>query len=220
MFQLLLPVIYLSFISLGLPDSLLGAVWPSMYQQLSVPFSFAGILSMIIAVGTVVSSLQSHRFTKRYGTGKVTAVSVLVTALSLLGFSFSHSYWLLCLWAVPYGLGAGGVDASLNNYVALHYKSRHMSWLHCMWGIGASLGPAVMGGCAGEWRKMECGLSVYWDPSDHPDCASVFQPASLEEGWRKAAGADGYGTGAGSSVFEEDYKKKGYKRSNDRFLLL
>lgn len=157
MFQLLLPVIYLSFISLGLPDSLLGAAWPSMYQQLSVPFSFAGILSMIIAVGTVVSSLQSHRFTQRYGTGKVTAVSVLVTALSLLGFSFSHSYWLLCLWAVPYGLGAGGVDASLNNYVALHYKSRHMSWLHCMWGIGASLGPAVIGAALANGGKWNAG---------------------------------------------------------------
>ena len=145
MFQLLLAVIYLAFISLGLPDSLLGSAWPAMYQELTVPVSYAGGISMIIAVGTVISSLQSDRLTGRYGTGKVTAFSVLMTAAALFGFSVSHSYAALCLWAVPYGLGAGSVDASLNNYVALHYESRHMSWLHCMWGVGASLGPYVMG---------------------------------------------------------------------------
>ena len=145
MFQLLLVVIYLAFISLGLPDSLLGAAWPSMYQEFSVPVSYAGGISMIIAAGTIVSSLQSDRLTKRYGTGKVTALSVLMTAVALWGFSRSRSYLALCLWAIPYGLGAGSVDASLNNFVALHYASRHMSWLHCMWGIGASLGPYVMG---------------------------------------------------------------------------
>ncbi|MCI9356803.1 MAG: MFS transporter [Lachnospiraceae bacterium] len=145
MFQLLLIIIYLAFISLGLPDSLLGSAWPSMYQEFSVPVSYAGGISMIIAVGTIVSSLQSDRLTKRFGTGKVTAASVLMTAAALYGFSISHSYGALCLWAVPYGLGAGSVDASLNNYVALHYASRHMSWLHCMWGIGASLGPYIMG---------------------------------------------------------------------------
>lgn len=145
MFQLLLLIIYLAFISLGLPDSLLGSAWPTMYQEFSVPISYAGGISMIIAAGTVVSSLQSDRLTKKFGTGKVTAVSVLMTAVALLGFSLSHSYWTLCLWAIPYGLGAGSVDASLNNYVALHYASRHMSWLHCMWGVGASLGPYIMG---------------------------------------------------------------------------
>ncbi|RKI43415.1 MFS transporter [bacterium D16-51] len=145
MFQLLLVIIYLAFISLGLPDSLLGSAWPAMYQEFLVPVSYAGGISMIIAVGTIVSSLQSDRLTKKFGTGKVTAASVLMTAVALFGFSISHSYVSLCLWAVPYGLGAGSVDASLNNYVALHYASRHMSWLHCMWGIGASLGPYVMG---------------------------------------------------------------------------
>lgn len=145
MFHLLLAVIYLSFISLGLPDALLGAAWPAMYGELGVPVSHAGAISMIIALGTVVSSLQSDRVTRRLGAGRVTAISVAVTALALLGFSLSHSFWLLCLWAVPYGLGAGSVDAALNNYVALHYASRHMSWLHCMWGVGASLGPYVMG---------------------------------------------------------------------------
>ena len=124
MTSLLLAVIYLAFISLGLPDSLLGAAWPAMQPSLGVPLSYAGILSMIIALGTIVSSLQSDRLTLRLGTGRVTAISVAMTAAALLGFSFSGSFWQLCLWAVPYGLGAGSVDAALNNYVALHYKSR------------------------------------------------------------------------------------------------
>lgn len=145
MVHLLLAIIYLAFISLGLPDALLGAAWPSMYPQFDVPVSYAGIISMIIALGTVVSSLQSDRLTKKLGTGKVTALSVLMTAMALLGFATSHSFGMLCLWAIPYGLGAGSVDASLNNYVALHYESRHMSWLHCMWGVGASAGPYIMG---------------------------------------------------------------------------
>lgn len=145
MFQLLLAIIYLAFISLGLPDSLLGAAWPSMYPEFQVPVSYAGIISMVIALGTVISSLMSDRLTKRLGAGLVTAISVAMTALALFGFSFSHSFWVLILWSVPYGLGAGSVDAALNNYVALHYKSRHMSWLHCMWGVGASAGPYIMG---------------------------------------------------------------------------
>ncbi len=145
MIHLLLAVIYLSFISLGLPDALLGSAWPSMYVEFDVPLSYAGIIAMVISAGTVISSLQSDRLTRRFGTGMVTAVSVAMTALALFGFSITRSFPLLCLWAVPYGLGAGSVDASLNNYVALHYASRHMSWLHCMWGIGASVGPYIMG---------------------------------------------------------------------------
>ena len=145
MFQLLLAIIYLSFISLGLPDSLLGSAWPSIYPELNVPVSYAGWISMTIAAMTVVSSLLSDRLNRKLGTGKVTAISVAMTAAALFGFSISHSYWMLLLWAVPYGLGAGSVDAALNNYVALHYESRHMSWLHCMWGIGCATGPYVMG---------------------------------------------------------------------------
>ncbi len=145
MFHLLLFIIYLAFISLGLPDSLLGAAWPTMYQEFHVPVSYAGIISMIISAGTIVSSLQSDRLTRLLGTGRVTAISVAMTAAALFGFSTTGSFWLLCLWAIPYGLGAGSVDAALNNYVALHYKSRHMSWLHCMWGLGATVGPYVMG---------------------------------------------------------------------------
>ena len=145
MVHLLLVIIYLSFVSLGLPDALLGAAWPTMSGELSVPLSYAGGIALIIAVGTVISSLLSDRMTKWLGTGKVTAFSVGLTAVALFGFSVSRRYWMLCLWAVPYGLGAGSVDASLNNYVAVHYASRHMSWLHCMWGLGASIGPYIMG---------------------------------------------------------------------------
>lgn len=145
MTHILLAIIYAAFISLGLPDALLGSAWPTMYREFSVPVSYSGVIFMIIAGGTIVSSLQSDRLTKAFGAGKVTAFSVLMTAIALFGFSISHSYVALCLWAIPYGLGAGSVDASLNNYVALHYASRHMSWLHCMWGVGASIGPYIMG---------------------------------------------------------------------------
>lgn len=144
MFAFLIAIIYLSFISLGLPDSLLGAAWPVMQLRLDVPLSYAGIVSMVICLGTVVSSLLSDFFTKKFGTGLVTAVSVVTTAVALFLFSVSTEFWMLVVFAVPYGLGAGGVDASLNNYVALHLKSRHMSWLHCMWGIGASVSPYIM----------------------------------------------------------------------------
>ena len=155
MVSLLLAIIYLAFISLGLPDSLLGSAWPIMQQEFAVPVSYAGAVSMIIAAGTVVSSLLSDRMTKRFGAGKVTAFSVFLTAAALLGFSFSPFFPLLCLWAIPYGLGAGAVDAALNNYVALHYKARHMSWLHCFWGLGAAAGPYIMGAClsgGGTWQ--------------------------------------------------------------------
>lgn len=145
MLSLLLVIIYFAFISLGLPDGLLGSAWPTMRVELSAPVSMMGIISFIIAAGTVISSLQSDRLTFRFGVGKITTVSVAMTAAAIFGFSVSHSFWELCFWAVPYGLGAGSIDAALNNYVALHYKSRHMSWLHCMWGIGASAGPLIMG---------------------------------------------------------------------------
>ena len=147
MYSLLLIVIYIAFISLGLPDSLLGSAWPVMYQQFGVPLSYAGIITMIIAGGTIVSSLMSDRLTKRFGAGWITAVSVMMTAVALFGFSVSGSMISLCLWAIPYGLGAGAVDAALNNYVALHYAARHMSWLHCFWGVGAAVSPYIMSYC-------------------------------------------------------------------------
>ena len=145
MTALLLAVIYAAFISLGLPDSVLGATWPAMHLQMNVPESFAGILSTLISMGTVVSSLMSDRLTLKLGPGRVTAISVALTAAALFGFSCSTQFWMLCVIAIPYGLGAGSIDAALNNYVALHYSSRHMSWLHCMWGVGTSVGPAIMG---------------------------------------------------------------------------
>ena len=145
MASLLLAIIYISFVSLGLPDALLGAAWPIMQTELSVPLSYAGGISLIIAIGTVISSLQADRVMKWLGTGKIMVISVAMTAVAIFGFCISSTYWQLCLWAVPYGLGAGSVDAALNNYVAIHYASRHMSWLHCMWGLGASIGPYIMG---------------------------------------------------------------------------
>jgi transporter, putative fucose permease len=138
-------MIYLAFVSLGLPDALLGSAWPIMYQEFAVPVSYSGTVFMIICGGTILSSLNSEKLNRRFGTGKITAISVFLTAIALFGFSISHSFLMLCLFAIPYGLGAGSVDAALNHYVALHYSSRHMSWLHCMWGLGASVGPYIMG---------------------------------------------------------------------------
>jgi len=145
MASLLIAIIYVSFISLGLPDALLGSAWPSMYPELDAPVSGAGLIFMILAAGTVISALMGDRLILRFGTGRLTFLSALLTAAAVFGFSISRSFTELCLWAVPYGLGAGAVDAALNNYVALNYSSRHMSWLHCMWGIGASTGPYIMG---------------------------------------------------------------------------
>ena len=160
MTNLLLAIIYVSFVSRGLPDALLGAAWPVMQTEFSVPVSYAGGISLIIAVGTVISSLQSDRLTKWLGPGKVMVISVAMTALAIFGFSISSTYWQLCLWAIPYGLGAGSVDASLNNYVAVHYASRHMSWLHCMWGLGASIGPYIMGAALTGGMHWNTGYSI------------------------------------------------------------
>lgn len=157
MATLLLPIIYLAFISLGLPDSLLGSAWPVLHQELGVPVSYAGIISMIIAFSTVISSLNSDRLTKKLGAGLVTAISVAITCVSLFAFSVCHNFWILCLIAIPYGLGGGSVDAALNNYVALHYKSHHMSWLHCMWGVGAAAGPYLMGFALSQQNSWNMG---------------------------------------------------------------
>lgn len=145
MTTLLLAVIYAAFISLGLPDSVLGSVWPVMQVEMNVPMAWVGVVSTLISISTVVSSLMSDRLTRALGPGRVTAISVALTAAALFGFSCSTEFWMLCVIAIPYGLGAGSIDAALNNYVALHYSSRHMSWLHCMWGVGTSVGPVIMG---------------------------------------------------------------------------
>ena len=145
MYSLLLILIYIAFISLGLPDSLLGAGWPVMHTALDVPVSYMGIVTMTISGGTIISSLLSDKLTAKFGTRIVTVVSVFLTGVALLGFSFSGQFWMLLVFTIPYGLGAGTIDAALNNYVALHYTSRHMSWLHCFWGVGTIISPFVMG---------------------------------------------------------------------------
>ena len=160
MINILLVIIYLAFISLGLPDSLLGSAWPVMHMEFGVPISYAGAVSMMIAAGTIISSLLSDRLTRKLGTGRVTAISVGMTAAALFGFSISGTYWMTLLWAIPYGLGAGSVDAALNNYVALHYASRHMSWLHCFWGVGASVGPVIMGAAITGGRGWNGGYRI------------------------------------------------------------
>ncbi|MGN0435650.1 MAG: MFS transporter [Wujia sp.] len=144
MYLLLLAVIYIAFISLGLPDSLLGSAWPTIRTNFDVPLSYMGFISMIISGGTIISGLMSERLTKRFETRIVTVVSVLLTAIALFGFSTSTEFYQMCLWGIPYGLGAGAIDAALNNYVALHYNSRHMSWLHCFWGVGTIISPYIM----------------------------------------------------------------------------
>lgn len=144
MVTLLLIIIYIAFISLGLPDSILGAAWPTMQADLSLPMSFAGIISMYISGATIVSSVFSGRLIQKLGTSKLTLISVLVTAFALFGFSIGQNYIWFCIIGIPLGLGAGAVDSALNNFVALHFKARQMSWLHCFWGIGATLGPIIM----------------------------------------------------------------------------
>ena len=157
MINLLLAVIYLAFISLGLPDALLGAAWPTMSHDVGAQISWAGGISMVISAGTIISALLSNKLTCKFGPGKVTLISVALTALALLGFSFAPNYLVLIFLAIPYGLGAGGVDAALNNYVAVHYESWHMSWLHCMWGIGASTGPYIMGFALSHGQRWTAG---------------------------------------------------------------
>lgn len=144
MYSFLLMLIYIAFISLGLPDSLLGAGWPTMYQAFDVPVSYMGIVTMVISGCTIVSSLLSDKLTHKIDTPAVTVISVFLTAVALLGFSFADRFWMLIAFAIPYGLGAGAIDAALNNYVAVHYSSKHMSWLHCFWGVGTIISPFVM----------------------------------------------------------------------------
>ena len=192
MFTLLLAIIYIAFISLGLPDSLLGSAWPVMRIQFGAPLSMAGLISMIIAGGTIASSLLSERLTRKLGTGLVTAVSVAMTAAALFGFSVSGSVTALCLWGIPYGLGAGAVDAALNNYVALHYSSRHMSWLHCFWGVGASISPYIMGAWLSRGDNWQGGYRTV-SILQVALTAVLFATLPL---WKERRGAQGGGAGA------------------------
>jgi fucose permease len=182
---MLLIIIYLAFISLGLPDSLLGSAWPSIYPEFGVPVSYLGIIFMIISVCTVISSLESDRLTKALGTGRIVVISIVLTCAGLFGFSFSRNMLTMCLFAIPYGLGAGSIDAALNNFVALHYKSRHMSWLHCMWGLGASIGPYVMGSCIHRGSGWAAG---YRTIGVIQAALTILMIASLPL-WKKAEGS-------------------------------
>ena len=153
----LLMMIYLSFISLGLPDSMLGSAWPAMNVSLNAPLWGAGLVQMLISFCTIISSLNSAKLIRRFGTGKLTAISVATTALALLGFSLAKNYAFLLLMAVPLGLGAGAVDAGLNNYVALHCEAKHMSWLHCFWGVGTIIGPMILSAVLRAGRSWATG---------------------------------------------------------------
>jgi len=145
MYTLLLVLIYITFISLGIPDSLFGAAWPAIHLELGVPAAYGGMVTILMSGGTIIASLSSGRLTHRFGAGIVTASGVLLSAFALFGFSISSTFWMLPVFALPLGLGAGSIDAAINNYVSLHYNSRHMNWLHCFWGVGASIGPYIMG---------------------------------------------------------------------------
>ncbi len=184
----LLVLIYVAFISLGLPDSLLGSVWPAMHVDLGADLSLAGVLGAVVCAGTVLSGLMSARLIARFGTARVTAVSVLMTAAAMLGMALSSSFILTLLLCISLGLGGGAVDAALNNFVALHYRAQHMNWLHCFWGVGATLGPAVIGlllRLTGQWRGGYLGMAA----AQCVLAAVMFASLPL---WRKAEGdADG-----------------------------
>ena len=199
MASILIAIIYLAFVSMGLPDALLGSAWPSIYGGMGVPVSYAGLVTIVMAGGTVVSSLLSDRLLRRFGTGLVTAVSTLMTAVALFGFSVSGAFWQLILWAVPYGLGAGSIDAALNNYVALKYKSRHMSWIHFFWGVGATAGPVIMGSILSGGAAWTSGYRTVgliqtamtlvlflalplWRKNDLPQSASPDAPGRMTRG--------------------------------------
>ncbi len=163
MATLFLIVIYLAFISLGIPDSMLGAAWPVMHGDIGAPFGSAGLLSIVASGGTIISSLASGRLIQRLGTGVVTLISCCLTAGALLGFAFVPTLAWLIVLCIPLGLGAGAVDSGLNHFVAANYKAHHMSWLHCFWGVGATAGPIIMShyiSTEGSWRSGYTAVAV------------------------------------------------------------
>ncbi len=202
MASLLLPIIYLTFISLGLPDSLLGTAWPVMHVDLGARVAAQSLISIIISCCTIVSSLLTARLVRRLGTGRLTALSVALTAVAILSFSATNAFWQLCLIAIPYGLGAGAIDAALNNYVALNYGARHMSWLHCCWGVGASVGPLVMGWALGGRMGWTGGYLAIGAVQVAITVVLLFS-ISL---WRRAAGAGPAGEGESESGAEDGEK--------------
>ncbi|MDK2952362.1 MAG: hypothetical protein PWQ77_2027 [Kosmotogales bacterium] len=156
----LLALIYLAFISLGLPDSLIGVTWPAIRAEWGMPLDAAGLITIIVSGNTIISTLMSGYLIKKIGTGKITYISCFLTGGALLGFSFSQSYFWLIILAIPLGFGAGSVDAALNNYVALHFKAHHMNWLHSFWGIGATLGPLIVSATISKTESWRSGFRV------------------------------------------------------------
>ncbi|MCR4615330.1 MAG: MFS transporter [Clostridiales bacterium] len=155
MATILLIIIYISFIGLGIPDSLLGAAWPAMYEDLNVPVSSAGWLSIIMTALTMISSLVSPRIIKRFSVGRITVISVFLTVVGLGGISISKDLLQICLFSIPLGLGAGAIDAGLNGYVALHYNARQINFLHCFYGVGITVSPYIISLALdkfGSWR--------------------------------------------------------------------
>lgn len=140
----LLVIIYIAFIGLGIPDSLFGTAWPAIYTDFGLPISFGSFVTVIVSLGTIISSVISGKVIRFFGTKTVSAFSTLLTAVALIGFSLSPNLWIMCLLAVPLGIGAGAIDVALNNYVSLHYSATHMSFLHCFYGVGVSVSPYIM----------------------------------------------------------------------------
>ncbi len=184
---MLLVIIYLSFISLGLPDSLLGSAWPTMVHDLNAPLWGAGLLQMTTSLCTIISSLNSARLIRRFGTGRLTAMSCLLTATALMGMSFAPHYAFLLLLSIPLGLGAGAVDAAINNYVALHCEPRHMNWLHCFWGVGTIISPMVMSAVLAAGMRWTAG---YRGVSAMQLALSIVLFATLKL-WQDEKGQDG-----------------------------
>ncbi|MER2294542.1 MAG: MFS transporter [Desemzia incerta] len=214
---LILIIVYLSFISLGLPDSLLGSAWPAMYGDLGVSISSISWISVITTGGTVLSSLLSGTMIKRFGTARVTLVSILLTAIALLGFAFSGSFLGLCILAIPLGLGAGSVDAALNNFVALYFKASHMSWLHSFWGLGATMGPLILSFfiARGSWENGYLAIGIL------QLILVAFITSSLPK-WKQVENKDANDASEAEVVFQSKksvLKKSGVKLSVLAFFL-
>ncbi len=206
MASLLIAVIYLCFISLGLPDSLLGSAWPVMQIEFGVPLSSMGIITMLISGCTIISGLFADRITRRIGTWGVTLISILLTVVGLFGFSFSPNFLCLCIFSLPYGLGAGAIDTVLNNYIALHYASRYMSWLHCFWGVGAIVSPYIMSFCLTRAFGWENG---YRTVAFIQLGIAVIAAASLPL-WRRRAAQDADEEKPLNLTFHEKFKVGGF----------
>lgn len=156
----LLVIIYLSFVGLGIPNALLGSAWPAMYEGLGVPITSAGLVQIMISGGAIISSLFAGKIIKRVGFATATIESVITMTISLIVISFSPNFLFLCIWAIPLGLGTGLLDATINSYAALYYKSKHMNWLHCCWGVGCAVGSVIISFSLVNWQSWQLGYRI------------------------------------------------------------